>query len=426
MKAGGSERTRIGGPPIRYRRSMRSLAVPMLVVGLGIAACAAACSAAWAQSAATKTRVSEDLRPAFANPEEIADGKRLAQTSCVGCHGENGVSTTAAIPHIAGQRPAYLYIELKAYRGGARGDNPMTNAVKFLSDDALVKVSAYYATLDPAQPDATAASAPAPDPVGAGKAAAASCNGCHGERGVSKTAGMPSISGFDTKYFVAAMKAYRSGQRDDATMKSMIASLSDADINNLALYYALEKPARAETPAAGDLAAGKAATAGCVGCHGELGVSAAPGTPSLAGQDAAYFVAAMTAYKTGRRNDDTMKSVAASVDDKAIRDMGAFYAAQQPQAPNVRKPLSTAEWAQRCDRCHGINGNSTDPRLPALAGQRADYLELALNAYRTGARKKSEMTAMADVLSEDDVKTLATHYARQRARAVVFVTLPDK
>jgi cytochrome c553 len=82
-----------------------------------------------------------------------------------------------------------------------------------------------------------------------------------------------------------------------------------------------------------------------------------------------------------------MKALAATLDDSAMKNLSAFYAAQQPQPPKVSKPVSLAEWAQRCDRCHGVNGNSTDPRLPALAAQRADYLQKVLNAYRTGARK---------------------------------------
>ena len=405
----------------QYRQHIVALARSAMIAG----AVVMTCSAAFAQSTATRA-ANEDLRPAFANPEEIADGKRLAETSCVGCHGGAGISSTQGVPNIAGQRPGYLYIELKAYRAGARGDNPMANAVKFLNDDALVKVAAYFANLDPAQPNPNDKSGPAPDPVTAGKAAAASCDGCHGDRGISKTVGTPSIAGLDPKYFNVAMKAYRSGQRKDATMKAMIGSLSDADVNNIALYYALEKPARAQTTAAGDQAAGKAAAAGCVGCHGDQGVSTNSATPSLAGQDAQYFIAAMKAYKTGVRSEDTMKGVAASVDDGAIKDMAAYYAAQQPQAPNVRKPLTTAEWAQRCDRCHGVNGNSTDPRLPALAGQRADYLEVALNAYRSSTRKNREMAAMSDILSEEEIKNIAAHYARQRARAVVFVTLPEK
>ena len=96
--------------------------------------------------------------------------------------------------------------------------------------------------------------------------------------------------------------------------------------------------------------------------------------------------------------------------------MAAFYAAQQPQPPNVRKPLTTAEWVQKCDRCHGVNGNSTDPRSPALAAQRVDYLEKVLHAYRTGARKSSAMAAMSDVLTEAEIENLAAYYARQKAR----------
>jgi len=370
---------------------------------------------------------SDDLRAAYATAVEVAEGKRLAAASCAGCHGVNGISTTKGVPHLAGQRPAYLHLELRAYQSGARGEKAMGGAVKFLSDDALINVAAYYASLDPAQPSATggAKAAPAkPDPVQAGKAAAAGCAACHGEGGISKTPGMPSLVGLDPKYLVAAVKAYKSGQRKNDVMKSLLAAVSDADLNNIALYYALQKPARARTPVTGNQAAGKTAAVACAGCHGNQGVSANPATPNLAGQDAQYLATALQAYKEGSRSDETMKGLAASLDDRAVKDLAAFYATQQPQRPNVRKLLTTAEWAQRCDRCHGINGNSTDPRLPALAAQRVDYLEKVLHAYRTGARKSPAMAAMSDVLTEADVGNLAAHYARQKARAVVYVTLP--
>ena len=54
------------------------------------------------------------------------------------------------------------------------------------------------------------------------------------------------------------MKAYKSGQRKNEVMKSMVATFADADFNNIALYYALQKPARAPNPTPGDQAAGKA------------------------------------------------------------------------------------------------------------------------------------------------------------------------
>lgn len=387
-----------------------------------------------AQPAKAKPVTGDDLRAALATPQDVAEGKRLAEMSCVRCHGASGVSATPGVPHLASQRAAYLHQQLKAYRQGPRAQSPMGGAVKFLSDDALINVSSYFASLDPPLPAVVTSSAksaaksePAKtDPVRAGKAAAASCGSCHGDDGVSKTAGMPSLAGFDPKYFVAAMSAYKSGQRKHDLMKNFAAGVSDSDLNNMALFYALQKPARAGTPSPGDQAAGKAAAAGCSGCHGEKGVSSSPATPSLAGQDAEYLAAATLAYKDGSRTDEAMKGAASTLDEKTNRNIAAYYASQQPRAPNVRKPLTTAEWVERCDRCHGVNGNSTHPMMPSLAAQRADWLELVLNAYRTGARKSSAMSAMSASMSDSEIKDVAAYYARQNARAVVFVVLPNK
>ena len=400
----------------------KSLLVYATVFG---AAIAGYCASTAAQPAAMKQ--GDDSRPLFATPSDITDGQRLAATTCAGCHGAEGISTMPNVPHLAGQRPAYLYIELKAYQTGGRGDSAMNTAVRFLSDDALIKVAAYFASLDPA-PAPTAPTAPAKlDPVQSGKAVAtAACAGCHSNVGVSQIPGIPSLVGLDPKYLVDSMKAYKNGGRKNDTMKAMLAPVGDAAINNIALFYALEPPARAKTQATGDQAAGKDDAASCGGCHGETGVSASPTTPSLAGQDAKYLIEALTAYKSGSRADETMKGMAASLGDKAMENLSAFYAAQEPKAPNVRKPLTTQEWSQRCDRCHGLNGNSADPRLPMLAGQRTDYLQKVLRDYRARIRKSSEMAAMSDGLSEDDIDNLAAHYAHQKARAVLFVPMSGK
>jgi len=368
----------------------------------------------------------DDFRAAYATPQDIAEGKRLADASCARCHGPKGISTAKGVPHLAGQRAVYLHIELQAYKSGARGKNMMADAARFLSEDALVKVAAYYASLDPAQPAPAAATKGAragPDPVSAGKTSAASCAGCHGEAGISKIPGMPSLVGLDPKYLVAATNAYRNGQRKHDMMKTLVAGLGDADIDNIALFYAAQKPGKAQAPAPGNAAAGKVAAATCVGCHGEAGVSTGT-APSLAGQDAQYFVAAMRAYKDGSRADPMMKGPAAAVSDATLTDLAAYYASLQPQPPKVSKTLGTSDWAQRCDRCHGVNGNSTDPRLPALAAQRIEYLERVLDEYRTGARKSQAMAAMSNMLTVADVRNLAAHYSRQKARPVVYVVLP--
>lgn len=411
------------GMVVKQGRRGIGLAIFCLAAGAATLTCA---ERAVAQAASIDVRPGDDLRAAYANAADVAEGKRIAQSSCAACHGLDGVSAIKDVPNLAGQRPGYLYTELRAYQTGARGNGTMAPIVRYLKDDGLVKVAAYYSSLEPA-PSAPAGAKPvvaAADPVQAGKAAAAACAGCHGEDGVSKLPGTPSLVGLDPKYLVAAMKAYRTGQRKDDTMKSMVAALSDADMGNIAFYYALQKPVRAPTPADGNASAGKDVAAACAGCHGANGVSGNPAIPSLAGQDSHYLASALHAYKAGTRNDETMKGLAASLDDLAARNVGAFYASLQPQPTNVRKPLTAAEWAQRCDRCHGVDGNSVDPRLPALAAQRPDYLERVLHAYRTGERKSPQMSAMSEVLTESDVVNLATYYSRQKARAFVYITLP--
>ncbi|MCB1864460.1 MAG: cytochrome c [Chromatiales bacterium] len=72
----------------------------------------------------------------------------------------------------------------------------------------------------------------------AGKARAGACAGCHGATGVSNVPMYPNLAGQKEAYLVKAIKAYKSGERGDPTMKAMVAALSDADVDNLAAFYA--------------------------------------------------------------------------------------------------------------------------------------------------------------------------------------------
>ncbi|HZL61561.1 MAG TPA: c-type cytochrome, partial [Pseudolabrys sp.] len=201
-------------------------------------------TSAAAQTSTVMTGNTNDLRPLYADVGDIAEGKRLADSSCGGCHGANGISASPGVPNLAGQRPIYLYLELRAYQSGVRGDSAMNNAVKFLNDDALVKVAAYFSSLEPAQPrpaSGSAAVVPKPNALQAGQSASAVCTGCHGEAGITKTPGMPSLAGLDPKYFVAAINDYKNGQRKNELMKSMAVAINDANATNMALYFALQK-----------------------------------------------------------------------------------------------------------------------------------------------------------------------------------------
>jgi cytochrome c553 len=71
----------------------------------------------------------------------------------------------------------------------------------------------------------------------AGKAKAAACAACHGANGQG-VAPNPALAGKSEDQLAQAMKDYKSGKRDNAIMKGLVAGLSDQDIANLAAYYA--------------------------------------------------------------------------------------------------------------------------------------------------------------------------------------------
>ncbi len=75
----------------------------------------------------------------------------------------------------------------------------------------------------------------------AGKAKSATCAACHGANGISPNDLWPNLAGQKAGYLVKQMKAFRDGQRADPMMAPMAAPLSDADIDDLAAYYASMK-----------------------------------------------------------------------------------------------------------------------------------------------------------------------------------------
>jgi len=80
--------------------------------------------------------------------------------------------------------------------------------------------------------------------------------------------------------------------------------------------------------AGGDAAAGKAKAKACAGCHGAKGVTKMAKFPNLAGQNAAYFVSALKAYKNGKRTDAPSKmmiGIAKKLSDADMANLAAYY-----------------------------------------------------------------------------------------------------
>lgn len=69
--------------------------------------------------------------------------------------------------------------------------------------------------------------------------------------------------------------------------------------------------------------------------------------------------------------------------------------------------------SQICAACHGIDGNSTNPIWPDLAGQHEEYTIKQLMDFKSGQRQNAQMSPMASPLTEQDMEDLAAYYAAQ-------------
>ena len=165
----------------------------------------------------------------------------------------------------------------------------------------------------------------------------------------------------------------------------------------------------------------------CIGCHGIVGYQAdfpqVYHVPKIAGQDAKYIVAALTAYRSGDRKFPTMRSVASSLTDQDIADIAAYYsklgqpdgpvpaALETPVPDKLRTALTT------CVSCHGVNFSTpTDGTIPRLAGQYPDYLNAALKSYKVEnnphfGRANAVMGAMAKPLKDETIVEIADYLA---------------
>ena len=148
--------------------------------------------------------------------------------------------------------------------------------------------------------------------------------------------------------------------------------------------------------AAQDVKAGEAKAAMCIGCHGIVGYQASfpevHRVPMISGQNAKYIAASLTAYQKGERKHPTMRGISVSLTEKDIGDLAAFYeqhgkssvvpVAQTAQAPSAAVKALLDKGA--CASCHGADFNKPiDAAYPKIAGQHADYLYVALKAYKT-------------------------------------------
>jgi len=188
-----------------------------------------------------------------------------------------------------------------------------------------------------------AAPAVAQDAAKAQSIAGQVCAACHAADGNSIGPANPKIAGQFPEYLHKQLTDFK-GQggkkpaRENAVMAAMVANLSEADMKNLAAYFAGQKlkPAAAADK---DLAAlgqklwrgGNAQTGvpACAGCHGPTGAGIPAQYPRVAGQYSEYVAAQLRAFKDGGRANDPngmMRGVAGRMNEREIRAVAEYAA----------------------------------------------------------------------------------------------------
>ncbi len=156
------------------------------------------------------------------------------------------------------------------------------------------------------------------------------CAACHGADGNSAVGMYPKLAGQHPEYIAKQLQNFKSGERKNAIMGGMAATLSPEDMDNVGAYFGSQapKPDTAKSNGAGSVGEKifKGGIPGlgvpaCASCHGPAGAGIPVQFPRLAGQHADYIATQLKSFRAGERANDgakMMRMVAAKLSDSDI------------------------------------------------------------------------------------------------------------
>jgi len=191
----------------------------------------------------------------------------------------------------------------------------------------------------------------APGLASAGDAArgatlAYTCHGCHGipnYKNAYPVYNVPKLGGQHAAYLVVALKAYASQERAHATMHAHAVTMSEQDMQDMAVFLAGQEL----KPTGKAVGAAPKAAQTCVACHGNDGIGILPEYPNLAGQHEDYLRVALKAYRSGQRKNAVMGGMAAALTDADIRELARYYSRQRPA-------LCSTDETRNGGKCKGL------------------------------------------------------------------------
>ena len=269
---------------------------------------------------------------------------------------------------------------------------------------------------------AAAQKEPAPD-IAAGKAfAQRECIGCHRLDGSNTAPAIPVLAAQSERYLLAALKEYRNGTRLHAALKNMTGHMSEADMRNVAAYFASLPPITSawskDIELSSPYESGKELAKPCETCHGAGGNSTTPGVPNLAGQQPRYLIVAVQEYLDTEREQAPMHGLLRRTERAKLENIALYFASQAPAprpAPPSGDPAAGQPLSAVCGGCHGPSGVSLDAATPSLASQDPGYLVKAIKAYRT-TRKRPQMREYVAGLSDKEIENIAAFYTTQKSQ----------
>lgn len=182
------------------------------------------------------------LRIGSGNPQQ---GKLVSEANrCQECHGADGNSGMAKIPHHAGQYAGYLVKQLGDFQTGRRKHETMSIMAEDLSGTEMADIAAYFAGQKIMQGDGGGDNPVAGNLFVNGDKTRniAACSSCHGENGKGRFAGnvfYPAIGGQRSVYLRTQLVNWKLGDRTnspDGVMNNIARSLSDEEIDALVNY----------------------------------------------------------------------------------------------------------------------------------------------------------------------------------------------
>ena len=209
----------------------------------------------------------------------------------------------------------------------------MKLAAPLLSCLLLVAASASFAA-EEAKPAAAASAKP---DLAKGQTTATNvCAACHTSDGSRGSPANPIIQGQHPEYLAKQLTEFKDGKRANPIMQGMAAALSDADMKNVAAFYAGKQPKPGFAKNKDEVKLGEKIYRGgiadrmvpaCAGCHGPSGAGIPVQYPRLSGQHADYTAAQLNAFRSGARaNSPQMIGVAAKMNDKEIKAVSDYIA----------------------------------------------------------------------------------------------------